>query len=249
MDVQMPEMDGLEATRRIVARWPTGERPRIVAMTANAMQGDREKCLAAGMDDYLTKPIRVDALVEALTETRRVPRIHETPTAMNPPVIDPHTFDELQANAGADFVAELVDTFVEEAPQLLAELRSALTPARPSVSPRRALAEEQQQHLRRDAARAMARELELGGMPADAAPIDALEREFDITLAALRALARRMSMPLSRRPKAASSAGSRSSWPSVGCTSTDSTCRSAAAPSTCSPRWPRDATASCRRTS
>ena len=68
MDVQMPEMDGLEATRRIVARWATpGERPRIVAMTANAMQGDREECLAAGMDDYVTKPIRVDALVEALT--------------------------------------------------------------------------------------------------------------------------------------------------------------------------------------
>jgi signal transduction histidine kinase/CheY-like chemotaxis protein/signal transduction protein with GAF and PtsI domain len=66
MDVQMPEMDGLEASRRIVARWPNGERPRIIAMTANAMQGDREECLAAGMDDYVTKPIRVDALVEAL---------------------------------------------------------------------------------------------------------------------------------------------------------------------------------------
>jgi GAF domain-containing protein/DNA-binding response OmpR family regulator len=69
MDVQMPEMDGLEATRRIVARWPAGERPRIVAMTANAMQGDREQCLAAGMDDYVTKPIRVDALVQALQQT------------------------------------------------------------------------------------------------------------------------------------------------------------------------------------
>ena len=64
MDVQMPEMDGLEASRRIVARWPdAAQRPRIVAMTANAMQGDREECLAAGMDDYVTKPIRVDALV------------------------------------------------------------------------------------------------------------------------------------------------------------------------------------------
>ena len=66
MDVQMPEMDGLEASRRIVARWPDGQRPRIVAMTANAMAGDREECLAAGMDDYVTKPIRVDALVTAL---------------------------------------------------------------------------------------------------------------------------------------------------------------------------------------
>ncbi len=66
MDVQMPEMDGLEASRRITARWPAGHRPRIIAMTANAMQGDREICLAAGMDDYLSKPIRLDKLVEAL---------------------------------------------------------------------------------------------------------------------------------------------------------------------------------------
>ncbi|HKX40011.1 MAG TPA: response regulator, partial [Burkholderiaceae bacterium] len=67
MDVQMPEMDGLEAARRITARFEAGLRPRIVAMTANAMQGDRDECLAAGMDDYVTKPIRVDALVDALT--------------------------------------------------------------------------------------------------------------------------------------------------------------------------------------
>ncbi len=66
MDVQMPEMDGLEASRRITTHWSAGERPRIIAMTANAMQGDREMCLAAGMDDYLTKPIRVDHLVAAL---------------------------------------------------------------------------------------------------------------------------------------------------------------------------------------
>ena len=66
MDVQMPEMDGLEASRRITAKWPARERPRIIAMTANAMQGDREECLAAGMDDYVTKPIRVDQLVDAL---------------------------------------------------------------------------------------------------------------------------------------------------------------------------------------
>jgi signal transduction histidine kinase/DNA-binding response OmpR family regulator len=68
MDVQMPEMDGLEASRRITSKWPAAKRPRIVAMTANAMAGDREECLAAGMDDYITKPIRVDALVGALTK-------------------------------------------------------------------------------------------------------------------------------------------------------------------------------------
>jgi len=70
MDVQMPEMDGLAAAREINRRWPDGTRPRIVAMTANAMQGDREECLAAGMDDYVTKPIRVDQLVDALNQAK-----------------------------------------------------------------------------------------------------------------------------------------------------------------------------------
>ncbi len=68
MDVQMPEMDGLEASRRICAKWPRGQRPTIIAMTANAMQGDREMCLAAGMDDYVSKPIRPDELARALMQ-------------------------------------------------------------------------------------------------------------------------------------------------------------------------------------
>jgi signal transduction histidine kinase/DNA-binding response OmpR family regulator len=68
MDVQMPELDGLETTRRIRRSWHDGQPPRIVAMTANAIHGDRELCLAAGMDDYIGKPIRVDELVRALRE-------------------------------------------------------------------------------------------------------------------------------------------------------------------------------------
>jgi len=66
MDVQMPELDGLDATRQIRSLLDDGRRPRIVAMTANAMQGDEQMCVDAGMDDYLTKPIRVDRLVQAL---------------------------------------------------------------------------------------------------------------------------------------------------------------------------------------
>jgi CheY-like chemotaxis protein len=65
MDVQMPEMDGLEATRQVRQRWPGGS-PHIIAMTANAMEGDRQACLDAGMNDYLAKPIRVEELVAAL---------------------------------------------------------------------------------------------------------------------------------------------------------------------------------------
>jgi PAS domain S-box-containing protein len=66
MDVQMPEMDGMQATRALCERFGHGERPWIIAMTANAMEGDRDSCLAAGMDDYLSKPIRAPLLVEAL---------------------------------------------------------------------------------------------------------------------------------------------------------------------------------------
>ena len=66
MDMQMPEMDGLTATRAICEEWTPTKRPYIIAVTANAMLGDREKCLAAGMSDYIAKPIRKNELFEAL---------------------------------------------------------------------------------------------------------------------------------------------------------------------------------------
>ncbi len=72
MDVQMPEMDGLDATRHIIKAHKKDVCPKIVAMTANAMQGDREMCLDAGMDDYVTKPVRVDRLIEALTNVPKL---------------------------------------------------------------------------------------------------------------------------------------------------------------------------------
>ena len=78
MDIQMPELDGLEASRRICERWPADERPRIVAMTANAMPEDREACLAAGMDDYVAKPIRPEILAEALGQVRPLAPAEQT---------------------------------------------------------------------------------------------------------------------------------------------------------------------------
>ncbi|HVU33187.1 MAG TPA: PAS domain S-box protein, partial [Opitutaceae bacterium] len=69
MDVQMPEMDGLQASKEICNRMGPERRPRIVAMTANASIGDRERCLRAGMDDYLSKPVRVEDLRKALEDT------------------------------------------------------------------------------------------------------------------------------------------------------------------------------------
>ena len=80
MDVQMPEMDGLEATRRIVA--DERPRPRIIALTANVMTGDRERYLEAGMDDYISKPIRMPELVEALQQSQALGR--PTPGSRRP---------------------------------------------------------------------------------------------------------------------------------------------------------------------
>ncbi len=66
MDVLMPDMDGLETTRAIRQRWPNRKGPKIIAMTASALKGDREMCLDAGMDNYISKPVRIEDLAEAL---------------------------------------------------------------------------------------------------------------------------------------------------------------------------------------
>jgi CheY-like chemotaxis protein len=110
----MPEMVELETARRIHREWTAAERPRIIAMTANATHGDREICLAAGMDDYVSKPVRLDALAEALGRCR--PRA----------VLDPGALERLGVTpADGEFVAELVDALLREAPGLLQTLRGA----------------------------------------------------------------------------------------------------------------------------
>ncbi|MDJ0708254.1 MAG: response regulator [Leptolyngbyaceae cyanobacterium MO_188.B28] len=70
MDVHMPEMDGLTATTKICEQWSEGERPQIIALTANAMKGDRERCLAAGMNNYISKPIKIEELVSVLKQAQ-----------------------------------------------------------------------------------------------------------------------------------------------------------------------------------
>ncbi len=128
MDVQMPEMDGLEATRALWREWPAEQRPRIIAMTANVMQEDREECLAAGMDDFIGKPIRVEELVAALNKSQPLPPLHTLPATPSSPPLDPSAIERLRELAGGEaaFMAEMIDTFLADAPGLLAQMRQSL---------------------------------------------------------------------------------------------------------------------------
>jgi CheY-like chemotaxis protein/HPt (histidine-containing phosphotransfer) domain-containing protein len=147
MDVQMPEIDGLEATRRIRALMGGGG-PRIVAMTANAMQGDREACLAAGMNDFITKPIEIHELVAALRRAAGE-RVRTTPGGPRPrlsvsgslrrsglmPIvaldaIDETTFARLRSLAAADgdeTLGRLIDEHLVNSFSLMETMRAALT--------------------------------------------------------------------------------------------------------------------------
>jgi PAS domain S-box-containing protein len=120
MDVQMPELDGLEATRAIRADVAADRQPRIIAMTAEAMQGDREMCLDAGMDDYVTKPVRVEELVRALAQSsaRADADLAE---------LDHKALGELRdaASDAPQVIAELLGLFQRNAPALIADLRTA----------------------------------------------------------------------------------------------------------------------------
>src|SRR6266545_3405483 len=123
LDLVMPELDGLDASRRICDRWPAEVRPRIIAMTANAMREDREACFAAGMDDYVAKPIRPDELAEALSRARP---LRDVPTASaegGGASLEASAIESLRELGGEGFLAEVIDTFLSDAPALLATLR------------------------------------------------------------------------------------------------------------------------------
>jgi CheY-like chemotaxis protein len=140
MDVQMPEMDGVQATQRILELWADGERPWIVAMTAEVMRGDREGFLAAGMNDYVAKPIRPQELIAAITRTPSRRRDRATTTVDEPrPSVDEAVLERLAESMGGDdaFVAELIDQFVTDSPALVAAARRGLA-AGDAVEVRRA---------------------------------------------------------------------------------------------------------------
>jgi signal transduction histidine kinase/CheY-like chemotaxis protein len=126
MDVQMPELDGLDAARRINERWPAETRPRIVAMTANALPEDREACFAAGMDDYVAKPIRTEELAKALMGVRPLERRDGVSSNGGGVSLDAAALDNLISLGGDEFLTEVIDTFLADAPELLTTLRRSL---------------------------------------------------------------------------------------------------------------------------
>ncbi len=139
LDVQMPEMDGLECARAISQRWTRDKRPVIVAMTGNALMGDREKCLAAGMDDYISKPVRIVELQSALerwgpTKSRK----HDTdyflrhPQSISAGLLDEAAIEELRqmpASEGVSMLTELIGLYLDSAPGRITQIQEFLNDA------------------------------------------------------------------------------------------------------------------------
>ena len=137
LDVQMPELDGLETARRIRARSQGASRPWLVAVTANAIRGDREKCLAAGMDDYVSKPLRVADLKHALERRQRelidTAGFEQRPLASVEPedvedlILDQRVLKELRDldDGAGEILQETLDAFLRSTPERLKKLAVA----------------------------------------------------------------------------------------------------------------------------
>ncbi|MBL8151120.1 MAG: response regulator [Blastocatellia bacterium] len=122
MDIQMPEMDGWEATIELCNRYP--QRPKIVAMTANAMQGDKEKCIEIGMDGYISKPIRLEELVEVLQNIAA-----QVSTQQTGIVIDEEAMKNLEALADDDdphIVVDMIETYLQNCLKVKSDLKQII---------------------------------------------------------------------------------------------------------------------------
>ncbi|MFN3561800.1 MAG: PAS domain S-box protein [Chloroherpetonaceae bacterium] len=128
MDISMPDMDGYETTKQIIERYGTA-RPRIVAMTANAMQNDKEHALQVGMDDYLTKPIQIPRLLEVIQSTFEKISSSKNDVLSREILLDTNTIkilSELSEQTNRNLVSEIIDLFLEDAPVQLSKISDAI---------------------------------------------------------------------------------------------------------------------------
>ncbi len=136
MDVYMPEMDGLEATKQLVQIYDPEKRPIIIAMTANAMQGDREECLEAGMNDYIPKPMRIDELPDMIAKwgnkilARKGNLVEQLQRSkLNTTIVDETKIPflaDLQTEEDLGFFSELIDIYLSETPKTIEKLMEAV---------------------------------------------------------------------------------------------------------------------------
>jgi CheY-like chemotaxis protein len=142
----MPEMDGYEAAKEIRKREGDSRRTTIIAMTANALEGDRKRCLAAGMDDYISKPVKqetLSAVIERWMVDRGASRHLAESLDLSPPtpassasVLDASVIAELRelrSSTDPDFFNHLIDLFIEETPHRLAAIGEALAKENPEA--------------------------------------------------------------------------------------------------------------------
>jgi signal transduction histidine kinase/DNA-binding NarL/FixJ family response regulator len=145
MDIEMPVMDGISATQAIRKKWQTPNHPYIIALTAYAMAGDRERCLNAGMQDYITKPIRMQDLQTALQRGENSLCLEHNPFQGKPPVLaqetamilDQSILDGFLQMAGPEMAAELLhellEAYAEDVPQRLVAIERAIAQSDPEA--------------------------------------------------------------------------------------------------------------------
>ncbi len=129
MDVQMPEMDGLEATREIIKQLPLETRPKIIAMTANAMEDDRNICLQAGMNDYISKPVQIEVIQQMLEKWGKT-QTHVSaanPTTPNSQILNRDAMIMSLAETKPELVKKMTQIYLQqEGPRRLEEIKQAI---------------------------------------------------------------------------------------------------------------------------
>jgi two-component system sensor histidine kinase/response regulator len=194
MDCQMPELDGYAATRELRRREANDRHTWIIAMTANSLEGDREKCLAAGMDDYVSKPVKIEKLQAAI---ERFLGIRELELSLretgSTPVVDLSllaSFRDLGGDDGPNILMQLIDVFLENTPRVLSDAREAFehrsTPllARAAHTLKGSCSNFGADRLR-DACHALEQRANSGSLTGTAELLDNVEKEFNFVRLAL----------------------------------------------------------------